>query len=193
MSLFQEIIEWSESLLNYGGVGLFIVAFIESSFFPLPPDFLLIPLALAQPEFAIFYALLATIGSALGALFGYYIGLKGGRPVFIKIAGRKRAKKVEKYFRKYGIWTVGIAGFTLAPFKLFTIAAGVFKDDIGKFFLISFFSRGARFILEASLIMFFGKKMVSFMDNYFEIFLFILIFVLILGYLFYKKFIQSKF
>ncbi len=167
MSLIQGLLEWSEGLLPFGWIGLFTIAFMESSFFPVPPDIILIPLALAAPELALFYGAIATIGSVLGAVLGYYIGIKGGRPLLLKLAGERRTGKVENYFSKYGNLAIGIAGFSPIPYKIFTIASGALKHDIKKMLMISAFSRGSRFMLEAALIMIWGKEIISFLDVYF--------------------------
>lgn len=175
MAWLQNIIKWSkETFLPLGWFGLFIVAFAESSFFPVPPDILLIPLCLVTPELGLVYALISTIGSVLGACFGYWIGLKGGRPILRKIA-RRKSEKVEKYFQRYGAWAVGIAGFTPIPYKIFTIASGVFKIDFRKMIFASIISRGGRFFLEAVFIMLFGEEIIWFIENYFGLFSFLLV------------------
>lgn len=187
MAWLQNIIEWSkETFLPLGWVGLFVVAFTESSFFPVPPDILLIPLCLVAPKFALLYALISTIGSVLGACFGYWIGLKGGRPILKKIAKRK-TEKVEKYFQKYGVWVVGIAGFTPIPYKIFTIASGVFKIDFKKMIIASIISRGGRFFLEAVFIMLFGEQIIWFIENYFGLFSFLVVAGLIAVWYVWKR------
>lgn len=138
MSFVADLISWSQTtFLPYGELGLFAVAFMESSFFPVPPDLLLIPLVLLSPERGLWYAFITTLGSVLGALLGYYIGIKGGRPILIKIAGVKKTESVEKYFKKYGDWAIGIAAFTPIPYKVFTIAAGVFRHALRNLIVIS--------------------------------------------------------
>lgn len=193
MGILAGMIEWSrEVFLPFGYPGLFLVAFMESAFFPIPPDAILIPLCLINPEMALFYALVSTAGSVTGSLLGYFIGIKGGRPVLLKFAKEERIMKVEKYFNKYGSWAVGIAGFTPIPYKVFTIASGVFEFDIKKMLIVSAISRGARFFLEAVVIMIWGAQIVSFMDSYFE-FLTILGTAVIVGlYVAYKKFKTNR-
>ena len=100
------------ALESMGILGLFILAFIESSFFPIPPDVFLIPLTLITPELWWLYALVCTVGSTLGALFGYFIGKKGGRPLLRKIISKQKADKVDYYYEKYGDWALGISGFS---------------------------------------------------------------------------------
>jgi len=185
--MIAELIAWSkETFLPYGPLGLFVVAFLESSFFPIPPDLLLIPLCLATPNLSLFYATVAMTGSVLGAFLGYYIGLKGGRPALDRVAGRT-TKKVEKYFSRYGTWAIAIAGFTPIPYKIFTIAAGVFRHDLKKVFFASLVGRFGRFFLVATIIMLWGKEIILFIENYFGLFTILAVAGIIAAYLIYKK------
>ena len=173
--MIAELIAWSkETFLPYGPLGLFVVAFLESSFFPIPPDLLLIPLCLATPNLSLFYATVAMTGSVLGAFLGYYI------------AGRT-TKKVEKYFSRYGTWAIAIAGFTPIPYKIFTIAAGVFRHDLKKVFFASLVGRFGRFFLVATIIMLWGKEIILFIENYFGLFTILAVAGIIAAYLIYKK------
>jgi len=156
-----------EILLPFGTVGLFALAFIESSFFIVPPDVLLIPLCLFNPERALFYALVCTLGSVCGAVFGYYIGMKGGRPVLMRLAREDQVAKIQALYAEYGALAVGMAGFTPIPYKIFSISSGVFKYRLHPFIAVSLLSRGARFFLEAAVIMLYGDEMVSFISVYF--------------------------
>lgn len=190
--MIEELVAWStEVFLPYGPLGLFIVAFIESSFFPIPPDLLLIPLCLVTPGLSLFYALVAMIGSVSGAFLGYYIGLKGGRPALNKVAGRA-TKKVEKYFSRYGTWAIAIAGFTPIPYKIFTIAAGVFKHDIKKVFLASLIGRSGRFFLGAIVVMLWGEEIIFFIENYFGLVTILIVAGVIAAYLIYKRLMNSS-
>ena len=96
MSFFIALIEWTKIIfLPFGALGLFIIAFMESSFFPIPPDLLLIPMVLVAPELWWFYASICTIGSVAGAAFDYWIGKKGGRPVLRKLVSNKNLDRVD--------------------------------------------------------------------------------------------------
>lgn len=193
MSIVENLIEWSKQIfLPYGEFGLFLIAFMESSFFPIPPDIILIPLCLFNPSLALYFALICTIGSIIGAIAGYFIGLKGGRPVLLKIVSDHKVQKVEKYFSKYGAWAVGIAGFSPIPYKIFTITSGIMRLNFPKFLIASFLSRGGRFFLEAIVIMFWGQQLLDFMINYFEIFTIGVIVGIIGLYLVYKKIINQQ-
>ena len=174
-----------------GAWGLFLLAFIESSFFPIPPDVLLIVLSLASPKFALFYALVCTIGSALGGAFGYSIGYAGEKAILERFISPKKIEKVHKLFDKHGVWAVGIAGFTPIPYKIFTISAGLFYIDFWKFLIVSFFSRGARFFIVAGLIMFFGEVITNFIDTYFNI-ITLVVTVLGVGGFFVYKYFKNK-
>lgn len=194
MGIVEDIIAFTqETFIPFGTMGLFIVAFMESSFFPVPPDLLLIPLALADPANALLFAAIATAGSVSGSLVGYYIGKWGGRPLLIKVIGKRRTAKVHNYFSKYGDWAIGIAGFTPIPYKVFTIAAGAFHHSILRLVLISFVSRGARFFLIGTVAMLWGERIISFLDSYFEIFTVVLVAAIVGGYLLYKKFLKKIF
>ncbi len=168
--LVDALLSWAHTYLVPLGVpGLFILAFAESSFFPIPPDAVLIPLSLLNPGGALLYGLTATAGSVLGALLGYWIGLRGGRPVLLKIIKEERVMRVEGYFNRYGLWAVGIAAFTPIPYKVFTIASGAFRlRNIKGFIIVSFIGRGARFMTEATLIMLYGEPILEFIRTYFE-------------------------
>ena len=122
------VLQWVEAFAHtpYGGWALFAIAFMESSFFPIPPDVLLIPLCLADPEMAFVFAGICTVASVLGGMFGYGIGYYGGRPLFKRWFGEGRMRAVEVYYDKYNAWATGIGGLTPLPYKLFTISGGAF-------------------------------------------------------------------
>ena len=186
MAFIQSAVEWSKAtFLPLGPFGLFIVAFMESSFLPIPPDLLIIALVLIDKSSWWFFAIVATAGSVLGAFLGYYIGMKGGRPVLNKLAGKKKTEKVQRYFDRYGNWAIGIAGFTPIPYKIFTIAAGVFRHNIWHMTAVSIISRGARFLLVAAVVMLWGEEIIMAMDNYIAA-LTALMIIGIGGYVFYK-------
>ncbi len=170
MGLVDALIEWTrETFMQIGDIGLFILAFIESSIFPIPPDIMLIALALINANLAFYYATLATIGSVLGGIAGYYIGLKGGRRLALRIFPSSMIDRADDYFKEYGVWTVLIAAFSPIPYKVFTISAGIFKVDIRKFTLASIVGRGARFYAEGMLIMLYGEQMIEFIDGNLQI------------------------
>src|SRR3989344_1612649 len=133
MAFFESLLEWSRvTFLPYGELGLFLVAVMEMSFFPVPHDILLLSLTLLNPKLGIYYALVATAGSAVGAIVGYLIGLKGGRPVVKKLISEESINKVEKYYNKYGVLAIAIAAFTPIPDKIFTLGSGVLRYSASK-------------------------------------------------------------
>ena len=146
--------------MNLGEWGLFALAFMESSFFPIPPDCILIPMCLIKPEESLLYATIATLGSAIGGMFCYAIGKFGGRPALDFFFKKQQEKivEVEKLYNKYGVWAVGAAAFTPIPYKIFTIASGVFKMNLLGFTLASIAGRGLRFFIIAIALILFGEK-----------------------------------
>lgn len=150
---------WYEQFSEMGVWGLGILAFVESSVFLIPPDFLLIAMCLANPSQALLYALICTIFSALGGGFGYSLGKFGGRPVFHFLFKKQEEKlnHVEELYDKYGVWAVLSAAFTPIPYKVFTIASGIFNMNFPGFIFASVVGRGARFFLVAICLMLFGE------------------------------------
>ena len=193
MSLFNSLIEWTNKIfLPLGPYGLFILSFIESSFFPIPPDILLIPLALASPDKALWFALIATTGSVLGGMFGYLIGYVGEKAVLERFFAKNKIERVHNLMNKYEAWGVFAAALTPIPYKLATIAAGVFYVDFKKFVLASILGRGLRFFAEAILIMIYGKLMLEILEKYFEWISLFGVLSLIIIYIIYKKYRKNK-
>lgn len=154
---------------RYGIWGLIVVSFAESSFFPVPPDVMLIPMALARPTMALAYAAATTIASVAGALFAYVVGMRGGRPILARLTRAHSFDVLESYFRRWGGWAVGIAAFTPIPFKVFTIAAGIFRVRLAPFVTASVIGRGARFFLESVLILRFGDRARELLGSRFDL------------------------
>src|SRR3989344_584156 len=192
MQILNSLIEWTKNtFVPLGAWGLFILAFMESSFFPIPPDVLLIVLTLAKPEYALFYALICTVGSVLGALLGYWIGRVGGQPLIKKLFKESTVEKVHNLFQKYEAWAIGIAGFTPIPYKVFTILGGVFYINILKFIIASVISRGLRFLIVALLVGWFGQSAIDFINNNFEIATILLVLIIIGCYILYKRYSEK--
>jgi membrane protein YqaA with SNARE-associated domain len=148
---------------------LLVVSFAESSFFPIPPDILLIPMILARPHQAFRLAALCTLASVAGGLLGYAIGYflfdAIGRPVleFYKAMGSYEALKAG--FAEWGVWIIIIKGMTPIPYKLITIASGVAQFDLIAFILASIVSRSIRFFLVAALLWYFGDAARQFIER----------------------------
>ena len=165
----DSIVQWTlDFFLPLGNLGLFLVSFAESSFFPIPPEALLLPLSLAQPSNALLYGIVVTLASVSGGIAGYYLGIKGGRPLLLKIASTQKVAQVESLFRKYDAWAIGIAALTPIPYKVFTITSGIFAINLRKFVIASLIGRGARFLTEGLLISLYGPQIVTFLKRNFE-------------------------
>jgi membrane protein YqaA with SNARE-associated domain len=162
----QFINDWVMS--PYALMVLSTLSFSESAFFIIPPEILLIPMALANKELALMYGLITTIFSVFGAAFGYFIGKKGGQPILNKLFSEEKITKVQTLFHRYDTGAIFISAFTPIPFKIFTIAAGVFDLNFSRFLLVSFLGRGARYMLLAGLIYFFGESVSDFLLNEFD-------------------------
>jgi len=164
-------LSWSEH--PSAKVALFLIALIESSFFPIPPDILLIALVLGRPEWGLRFAAIATAGSTVGAVFGYLIGMllfaSIAQPIIDFYGLMTQFNDVEAYFIEYGVWIVLIAGFSPIPFKVITIAAGAFGLGFVPFILACMLSRGARFFLEAALLRWGGDRVRDFVEKHFEL------------------------
>lgn len=151
----------------YGVWALFAIAFAESSFFPIPPDVLLMALAVARPESSLWFAAVCSAASVLGGMLGYWIGLKGGRPLLFKLFSQEKIAVVESYYQRWDVWAVGAAGLTPLPYKVFTISAGVFNLNFPRFVLASAVSRSLRFFAVGVLFWLYGKPIQGFIKEYF--------------------------
>jgi membrane protein YqaA with SNARE-associated domain len=182
--MYDWVLHWSET--PYGPWALFVLAFMESSFFPIPPDVLLIALALGLPERALRFALMCTVGSVFGGMLGYFIGVSFfdlvGHRILEFYGALEKFAEVQKLYNRYGVWMVGIAGFTPIPYKVFTIASGVFRLDFVPFVVVSFFTRAARFYIVAGLIWKFGPPIKKFIDKYFDVLSIAFVIILLLGF-----------
>jgi len=166
----------------YGGWALFAIAFAESSFFPIPPDVLLIALCLAEPAKALGFALICSLGSVLGGMAGYAIGFYGGRPLLHRLFSDTKIHTVESFYDRYNAWATGIAGLTPLPYKIFTIAGGAFAIDFRIFVIASAISRSLRFFAVAGLIYAFGEPIKAFIDRYLNVLSIVFVVFLVLGY-----------
>lgn len=178
--LYHWVLSWADS--KHGAIALFILAFIESIFFPIPPDILLIALALGASSKAFKFAFITTSGSVLGAFFGYAIGYYAWTSTdgsftpfanffFNNIPGFsvELFNDIKRLFVEWDFWVIFTAGFTPIPYKVFTITAGVFDINLFMFFIASLISRGARFFLVAFLIWKYGPSIKRFIDKYFNL------------------------
>lgn len=161
------------------------LSFAESSFFPIPPDVMLAPMALARPDRAWRLALLTTVASVLGGILGYLIGyfLFDLVEPLIRGAGYwERYQAVRAWFHEWGFWAVFLAGFSPIPYKLFTIAAGVITMSPAAFIAASAVSRGARFFLVAGAMVWGGERMERTLRTYVDRVGWVLVVVAVLAY-----------
>ena len=175
------VLAWGDS--PWGSLALFVLAFWESSFFPIPPDGLMIALAAGNLSFALGFSGIATAGSLLGAMLGYWIGLRGGRPGLNRFFSAKRIHYVEQQYQKRDIWAVTIAAFTPIPYKVFAIGAGAFRLNFRRFMLASLIGRGGRFFLVGILITVFGTQIETIVDDYFDVLAIAFVVMLVMGVL----------
>ncbi len=183
--LYHWVLHWAET--PYGSWALFLLALAESSFFPVPPDVLLIALAISIPARSFRYALICSVGSVIGGMIGYMIGYQFMDLVGIKIVEfygfTSQYAAVGDLYDRYNAWAVGIAGFTPIPYKVFTISAGAFKIDFFVFLIASAISRAARFFLVGWLIYRFGSGIKIFIDRYFNILAIVFTVLLVGGFI----------
>jgi len=178
--LGQWVLHWAQT--PYSVYALFLIAFAESSFFPIPPDVLLIAMSILDPHRAFAYALVCTLGSVAGAVFGFLLGIKGGRPLLLRLFGLEKILLVEKYYQKWDVWAVAIAAFTPIPYKVFTISAGVFELNFKRFLLASTVGRSGRFFLVALAIYLFGPAIKQLLASYLNLFTVAFMVLLLLGF-----------
>ncbi len=148
---------------------LAVVSFCESSFFPIPPDALLIPMALARPDRAWRFAAVCTIASVVGGALGYLIGYavfdQLARPLIAFYGYGEKFAAFQAMYAEYGLWIILIKGLTPIPYKIVTIASGAAHFDFLVFMLASIVTRGARFFLLAALLRAFGPTVREFIER----------------------------
>lgn len=188
--LYDWVIHWADT--KYGVPVMAFIAFIESSFFPVPPDPLLMALGLGKPKKAILYAIICSIASIAGGIVGYLIGWTIWESVsgffFTYLFSPDTFNYVGEKYNENAFLAILGAAFTPIPYKVFTITAGVFKINLATFILASSIGRSARFLIEGSLIYFFGEKIRDFIEKYLNL-LSIIFFILLLVGIYITKFL----
>ncbi len=175
-ALHRRLYDWTVGLAHspHANWALFLLSFAESSFFPVPPDVLLAPLCLGKRSKAWWFAGLCTVASVLGALLGYVIGYFAWEAchtfLFQYVPGFSPEKfdLVQHWYDQWGVWVLFFAAFTPIPYKVFTIAGGVFAQPLLPFVLVSIVGRGARFFLVAGLCWWIGPQATPFIEKYFN-------------------------
>jgi membrane protein YqaA with SNARE-associated domain len=186
--LYDWVLSFAQS--PYGTWALLLLAFSEAIFFPVPPDVLLIVLAVSIPRKSFWYAFVTSVGSVSGGMIGYFIGLKFmemiGLPIINFYGAFDSFERLQLLYQKWDAWAVSIAGFTPLPYKLFTIAAGACKINFPIFVISSLVSRSARFFLVGGLIYWFGALVKTFIERRFNILSLVFAILLILGFIIIK-------
>lgn len=192
IGLIRRFYDWGMEWVQrpHGVWILFLIAVAESSFFPIPPDVFLIVLAIGTPKRAFRYASICSVGSVLGGIIGYGLGLLFMDSIGFKIVElyglADKYMLAQDLYRQYAAWAVGAAGFTPIPYKLFTITAGALKIDFWTFLVASIVSRTARFFLVAGFIYRFGAPVRHFIERYFNLLSILFVVLLALGYFLIK-------
>ncbi len=193
-NILRRVYDWTRNWARtpYGVWALLGVAFVEASFFPVPPDVLLLVLSVSKPKKSLWFALVCSFGSVLGGCFGYFLGYQFfehiGMPILNLYGFMDKFTKISATFQEHGFLAIMVAGVTPIPYKVFTIAAGVCKVDFLTLLTASIVSRSLRFFAEAGLIYVFGAKIEKYIDKYFNLISILFIVLLILGFVFIKLF-----
>ena len=198
-NLYDWVLGWSNS--KWGSIALFILSFTEASFFPIPPDILLIALCLGSRSNSFKFVFICSLGSAMGAVFGYGIGNLlwwNGEGEFSSIAcffisaipgfSSEIFYDIKLKYEEWNFWIVFVSGFTPIPFKVFTVSAGAFDINFNMFLIASLVSRTLRFLLLGALIWKYGEPIRYFIDRYFNI-LAILFSAILIGSFFAIKYL----
>ncbi len=186
--MFRRLYDWVISLAAspYAVWALAAVSFAESSFFPIPPDVLLLPMALSRPDRALFYAGVCTVSSVLGGLLGYAIGAilydSVGQWLIAAYGYGDNVEAFRQAYAQYGEWIILIKGVTPIPYKLVTITSGFAGYDIVWFTILSVITRGLRFYLLAGLLHRYGNPIRQFVEQHFGLVLGVLAFFVVAGF-----------
>ena len=182
--LYDWVLSWAET--RYGTPALFILAFMESSFFPIPPDVLQIALSAGKPKRAFWYASVSLIGSVLGAILGFYIGYVFWATTknffFSYLFSEVIFNRVVELYHGNAFLAIFMAAFTPIPYKVFTIAAGVCRVPLLTLLIASIVGRGGRFYLVAAIMYFFGPTVKGWIDKYFNLLTIVFTVLIIAGF-----------
>ena len=187
--MIQRMYDWTLLMAEHPRAlwALAFVAFIESSFFPIPPDLLLIPLVLAAPTRAFGIAFIAAVASVAGGIFGYLIGAFAfeaiGKPILDSLGKTGSIAEFNTNFNAYGLWAVLIAGVTPFPFKVITIMSGWTSMPFGVFLVSAVIARSLRFFAVAALLYFFGSPIRNFIERRLGLVFTLFVVILIVGLL----------
>lgn len=184
--LYDWMLSWADR--PGGPLALGVLSFAESSFFPIPPDPLLLGLSLGKPRKALYFAAICTVGSVLGGMFGYALGMGFWHLLsdffFDHVPGvsPEAFATVQSWYQRWGFWAVFMAGFTPLPYKVFTLSSGVFQISFPIFLIASAVSRGLRFFMVGALVYFYGPPIQRFIDRHFNRLAWAFMILLLLGF-----------
>lgn len=182
--LYLWVLYWAES--KYSTYALAVLAFIESSFFPIPPDVLQISLSISKPKKSYWYAFIALCFSVLGGILGYFIGSflfeSIGKSIIYSLGYEHYFTQVGEWYKTNAFIAILAAALTPIPYKVFTIAAGVWQVGLFPLVAASIVGRGLRFFFVATLTYFLGERVKLFIDKYFNWLSIGLLVLIILGY-----------
>ena len=188
-SILRRLYDWTLAWAEHpaGSWALFVIALLESSVFPIPPDVLLIALCVGGVSRSYRFALICTAGSIIGGIIGYGIGYWGfeviGQPIVRAYHGEAVMEKIQYWYDTYGFFGNLLAAVTPIPYKVFTIASGAFKFSFHEFLLASIIGRSLRFFAVATALYFFGAKIRATIDKYFNLCAWAFMILLIAGFL----------
>lgn len=186
--MMKRLYDWIMALAgsDRAPAALFGVSFVESSFFPIPPDVMLVPMVIAQRAKAWWYATLATIGSVIGGAFGYAIGFFAfesvGQPILEFYGKADSFGEFTQWFNEWGVWILIAKGWTPFPYKVLTITAGVTHMPFFEFMLASVITRAMRFFLVAGLLYYFGEPIRDFIEKRLTLVTTVFLVVLVSGF-----------
>lgn len=182
--LYAWVLHWAGTKQAVPALG--VLAFAEASFFPIPPDVLLMAMAFAKPRRSFLYAAVCSVFSVIGGLLGYYIGAAlmdvVGCDLVALYKGQATFDWLAVQFTQYDFWAVFVAAVTPIPYKIFTITAGAVSADLGTFVAASSLGRPFRFFVVAAIIFFFGPPVRRFIERYFNIIMVAFVVLLIGGF-----------
>jgi membrane protein YqaA with SNARE-associated domain len=186
--MFNKLYRWTLSLAEsrHAPLALGLVAFAESSFFPIPPDAILVPMSLAKPKRALLYALICTLASVAGGLLGYAIGAflfaTVGKWLINAYGYGPRIAEVRAVYAHWGWAFILVKGITPIPFKIVTITSGLLAYSLPLFVICCLITRGARFFLLAALLNRYGAPINAVLEKYFGYFLLLFVAAIVLGF-----------
>lgn len=187
MKIFSRLYDWVLGWAKHPRASRYLAAlsFAESSFFPIPPDVMLAPMALGRRDRAWWFAFITTVWSVLGGALGYLIGMflfdVLAQPLISFYDASEAFATAQDKFKAHGVWIVFIAGFTPIPYKIFTISAGLASMAFLPFVVASLIGRGARFFLVSALIYFGGERFESGLRRYVDLIGWLVIALIVVG------------